>query len=109
MSNFKEKNIKYSTFCQNVLKKSAIIHGTLDAKHNEIMKEFNKKKQNLPKLKLKLDMLKEDLESANNPENYKKELIIKIEELENLDNKKNKKKKKKKNNKNQIANIINVN
>jgi len=109
MSNFKEKNIKYSTFCQNVLKKSAIIHGTLDAKHNEIMKEFNKKKQNLPKLKLKLDMLKEDLESANNPENYKKELIIKIEELENLDNKNNKKKNKNKNNNNQIANIINVN
>jgi hypothetical protein len=107
MSNFKEKNIKYSTFCQNVLKKSAIIHGTLDAKHNEIMKEFTKKKQNLPKLKLKLDMLKEDLESLNNPENYKKELIIKIEELENLDNKNNKNKKKNKNN--QIANIINVN
>ena len=40
MSNFKDKNIKYSTFCQNVLKKSAIIHGTLDAKHNEIMKDF---------------------------------------------------------------------
>ena len=66
MSNFKEKNIKYSTFCQNVLKKSAIIHGTLDSKHNEIMKEFEKKKENLPKLKLKLEKLISDLQKIDN-------------------------------------------
>ena len=54
MSNFKEKNIKYSTFCQNVLKKSAIVHGTLDAKHNEIMREFQKKKRKFTKIKIKI-------------------------------------------------------
>ena len=111
MSNFKEKNIKYSTFCQNVLKKSAIIHGTLDAKHTEIMKDFTKKKQNLPKLKHKLEKLKLDLNKLNNPENYKEEIIQKIKYLENI-NKNNKIKKTTKNiknTKNQLENIINVN
>jgi polyhydroxyalkanoate synthesis regulator phasin len=65
MSNFKEKNIKYSTFCQNVLKKSAIVHGTLDAKHNEIMKDFAKKKKSLPKLTEKLNQLKQDIDLLN--------------------------------------------
>jgi len=103
MSNFKEKNIKYSTFCQNVLKKSAIIHGTLDSKHNEIMKEFTKKKKFLPKLKLKLKKLKNDLENLNNPEEYRNILNNKLKELK-LD-----KKNIKKNINNQIQNIINVN
>ena len=84
MSNFKEKNIKYSTFCNNVLKKSAIIHGTLDAKHTEIMKDFTKKKQNLPKLQLKFDNLKLKLEKLNNPEKYKQELNQKITQLKEI-------------------------
>ena len=104
MSNFKEKNIKYSTFCNNVLKKSAIIHGTLDAKHTEIMKDFTKKKQNLPKLQLKLDNLKLKLEKLNNPEKYKQELNQKITQLKEI----NKNTKTKKNKKNQLENIINV-
>jgi hypothetical protein len=101
MSNFKEKNIKYSTFCQNVLKKSAIVHGTLDAKHNEIMKEFQKKKENLPKLKLKLNKLKNDLDNLSKPELYKQELITKLEESGKTI------KKNTKNKKNQLENIIN--
>ena len=104
MSNFKEKNIKYSTFCNNVLKKSAIIHGTLDAKHTEIMKDFTKKKQNLPKLQLKFDNLKLKLEKLNNPEKYKQELNQKITQLKEI----NKNTKTKKNKKNQLENIINV-
>ena len=104
MSNFKEKNIKYSTFCNNVLKKSAIIHGTLDAKHTEIMKDFTKKKQNLPKLQLKFDNLKLKLEKLNNPEKYKQELNQKITQLKEI----NKNIKTKKNKKNQLENIINV-
>ena len=104
MSNFKEKNIKYSTFCNNVLKKSAIIHGTLDAKHTEIMKDFNKKKQNLPKLELKLNNLKLKLEKLNNPEKYKQELNQKITQLKEI----NKNTKVKKNKKNQLENIINI-
>ena len=110
MSNFKEKNIKYSTFCQNVLKQSAIIHGTLDAKHNEIMKDFQKKKLALPKLKLKLEKLEDDLikiEDINEIQKQKKQITKQIQDLE-----KNIKKLKnntlKINNKkiNQIANII---
>jgi hypothetical protein len=104
MSNFKEKNIKYSTFCNNVLKKSAIIHGTLDAKHTEIMKDFTKKKQNLPKLQLKLDNLILKLEKLNNPEKYKQELNQKITQLKEI----NKNTKTKKNKKNQLENIINI-
>ena len=104
MSNFKEKNIKYSTFCNNVLKKSAIIHGTLDAKHTEIMKDFTKKKQNLPKLQLKFDNLKLKLEKLNNPEKYKQELNQKITQLKEI----NKNTKVKKNKKNQLENIINI-
>ena len=108
MSNFKEKNIKYSTFCQNVLKKSAMIHGTLDAKHTEIMKDFTKKKQNLPKIKLKLEKLELNLEKLNNPENYKEEIIQKIKQFEEINNN-TKVKKNKKNTKNQLENIININ
>jgi hypothetical protein len=104
MSNFKEKNIKYSTFCNTVLKKSAIIHGTLDAKHTEIMKDFTKKKQNLPKLQLKLDNLILKLEKLNNPEKYKQELNQKITQLKEI----NKNTKTKKNKKNQLENIINI-
>ena len=78
MSNFKEKNIKYSTFCQNVLKKSTIVHGTLDAKHTEIMKDFAKKKKSLPKLIEKLDQLKQDIEYLDDPDEYKKLLEHKI-------------------------------
>lgn len=102
MSNFKEKNIKYSTFCQNVLKKSTIVHGTLDAKHNEIMKDFAKKKKSLPKLNEKLDNIKQDLLDLDNPDEYKKTLEKKIKDLES-----NKKISKKKNSKkNQIEDII---
>jgi hypothetical protein len=106
MSNFKEKNIKYSTFCQNVLKKSAIVHGTLDAKHNEIMKEFQKKKENLPKLKLKLNKLKTDLDNLSKPELYKQDLINKLEKLDKVNEPI---KKTIKNKKNQLENIINQN
>jgi len=102
MSNFKEKNIKYSTFCQNVLKESAIVHGTLDAKHNEIMKDFAKKKKSLPKLVEKFNEIKEILEKLNNPEKYKEELTLKLKELET-----NKKiLRANKNKKNQIEDII---
>jgi len=100
MSNFKEKNIKYSTFCQNVLKKSAIVHGTLDAKHNEIMKDFAKKKKSLPRLTEKLNELKQDIELLNDPDVYKAVLEKRIKDLE-ID-----KKISKKNKKNQIADII---
>ncbi len=100
MSNFKEKNIKYSTFCQNVLKESAIVHGTLDAKHNEIMKDFAKKKKSLPKLTEKLNETKQILEKLNDPENYKAELTLKLKELESN------KKSGRKNKKNQIEDII---
>jgi hypothetical protein len=102
MSNFKEKNIKYSTFCQNVLKESAIVHGTLDAKHNEIMKDFAKKKKSLPKLIDKLNEIKQVLEKLNDSENYKEELTLKLKELEA-----NKKAARiNKNKKNQIEDII---
>jgi len=102
MSNFKEKNIKYSTFCQNVLKESTIVHGTLDAKHNEIMKDFAKKKKSLPKLIEKLNEIKQVLDKLNDPENYKAELTLKLKELEI-----NKKAEKiNKNKKNQIEDII---
>ncbi len=100
MSNFKEKNIKYSTFCQNVLKESAIVHGTLDAKHNEIMKDFAKKKKTLPKLTEKLAEVKQILNKLNDPDNYKAELTAKLKELETN------KKASKKNKKNQIEDII---
>ena len=42
MSNttFKDKNIKYSSFCNNVLNKSRIVHGTLDSKHKEKLIEL---------------------------------------------------------------------
>ena len=107
MSNFKEKNIKYSTFCQNVLKKSAIIHGTLDSKHNEIMKEFEKKKENLPKLKLKLEKLISDLQKIDNNEEINKQKIIYQNEINNIEENLLKNTKKvKKNKNNQIANII---
>lgn len=70
MVNFKEKNIKYSTFCQDLLKKSLIVHGTLDSKHNEIMKQFDKSRNNLNKLKNKLEKTKQKLNKIDDkPEN----------------------------------------
>ena len=42
-TNFKDKNIKYSSFCNNILNKSLLIHGTLDSKHQEKIKEFEKR------------------------------------------------------------------
>jgi len=107
MSNFKDKNIKYSTFCQNVLKKSAIIHGTLDAKHNEIMKDFEKKKENLPKLKIKLEKKMNEFKKIDNEEYNNKQKIMYQNEINNLEKnilKNSNKPKKSKNN--QIANII---
>lgn len=102
MSNFKEKNIKYSTFCQNVLKKSTIVHGTLDAKHNETMKDFAKKKKSLPKLIEKLNQIKQEIIDLDNPNEYKIILEKKIKELESC----KKISKKKNSNKNQIEDII---
>ena len=54
MSSFKEKNIKYSSFCNNVINKSMIKFGTLDNVHQEKMNEFDKKTKNLGKLKIRL-------------------------------------------------------
>jgi hypothetical protein len=85
MSNFKEKNIKYSTFCNNILNKSMIIHGTLDSKHTQIMNEFNKNSNNLNKLKAKIIKLKKEYSDCdNNFENNRKKLQLKdqFEELE---------------------------
>jgi hypothetical protein len=66
MGNFKEKNIKYSTFCNDVLKKSLIVHGTLDSKHNEIMQDFDKSRKNLIKLRNKLEKLENRLKKIEN-------------------------------------------
>lgn len=106
MSNFKEKNIKYSTFCQNILKKSAIIHGTLDSKHNDMMKEFATKKQNLPKLIIKLEKLKNDLINLDDIDEINKQKNILINEISNLEKNINLNNKKSKKKTNQIANII---
>jgi hypothetical protein len=95
-SNFKDKNIKYSSFCNNVLNKSLLIHGTLDSKHQDKMKEFEKRDKNMSKLDSKLDKLKEEYNFINNmkPINYTENDIIKkaklkdqIKDVENeLDN-----------------------
>jgi len=106
MSNFKEKNIKYSTFCNNIMKQSSIIHGTLDVKHSEIMKDFNKKKQNLPKLKIKLNKLIDDLEKIDNIIEINKQKNNINKQINILQNNKIKKIPKSINNINQIANII---
>lgn len=106
MSNFKEKNIKYSTFCQNVLKQSAIIHGTLDSKHNEIMKEFNKKKLTLPKLKLKLEKLENDLIKIDDNHEIQKQKKYLSKQIHDLEKNINKLNINSNNKDNQIANII---
>lgn len=59
-SSFKDKNIKYSSFCSNIINKSLIVHGTLDSKHQDKMKEFEKREKQLNKLKTKLDKLNKE-------------------------------------------------
>ena len=63
MSSFKDKNIKYSSFCNNIINKSLIVHGTLDSKHQEKIKEFEKKDKTIAKYKTKLQTMKKDLEN----------------------------------------------
>jgi polyhydroxyalkanoate synthesis regulator phasin len=58
-SSLKHKNIKYSSFCNNIINKSLIVHGTLDSKHQDKIKEFEKKEKNLNKCKGKLNKLKQ--------------------------------------------------
>lgn len=97
--NFKDKNIKYSSFCNNVLNKSLLIHGTLDSKHQEKIKEFEKREKNIYKFQNKLDKLNEDYNILNkiNPIEYTEDHIIKKakikdqiveieEEINNLNN-----------------------
>ena len=78
-SNFKDKNIKYSSFCNNILNKSLLIHGTLDSKHQDKMKEFEKRDKVLLKLQNKLYQLNEEYNIINkkNPIDYIEEDIIK--------------------------------
>ena len=78
-SNFKDKNIKYSSFCNNILNKSLLIHGTLDSKHQDKIKEFDKRDKVLLKLQNKLDKLNEDYIIINkkNPIDYIEQDIIK--------------------------------
>jgi hypothetical protein len=78
-SNFKDKNIKYSSFCNNILNKSLLIHGTLDSKHQDKMKEFDKRDKVLLKLQNKLYQLNEEYNIINqkNPIDYIEEDIIK--------------------------------
>lgn len=59
-SSFKDKNIKYSSFCNNIINKSLIVHGTLDSKHQEKIKEFEKKNKMLSKIKTRLEKLQKD-------------------------------------------------
>jgi hypothetical protein len=78
-TNFKDKNIKYSSFCNNILNKSLLIHGTLDSKHQDKMKEFDKRDKVLLKLQNKLYQLNEEYNIINkkNPIDYIEEDIIK--------------------------------
>ncbi len=78
-TNFKDKNIKYSSFCNNILNKSLLIHGTLDSKHQDKMKEFEKRDKVLLKLQNKLYQLNEEYNIINkkNPIDYIEEDIIK--------------------------------
>ena len=77
-TNFKDKNIKYSSFCNNILNKSLLIHGTLDSKHQDKMKEFDKRDKVLLKLQNKLYQLNEEYNIINkkNPIDYIEEDII---------------------------------
>lgn len=71
-SSFKDKNIKYSSFCNNILNKSLIVYGTLDSRHQDKLKEFEKKEKNILKLQNKLEKLREELKLFNDidPNNY---------------------------------------
>jgi bacterioferritin (cytochrome b1) len=77
-SAFKDKNIKYSSFCNNVLNKSLLVHGTLDSKHQEKMKEFEKRDKVVAKLQSKLSKLRQDFEVLSNksPVDYTEEDVL---------------------------------
>lgn len=83
MSNttFKDKNIKYSSFCNNVINKSRIVHGTLDSKHQEKIKEFEKKQSNIQKIKNKIFKLEQDILYTNTKERI--DIINSLNELNN--------------------------
>jgi hypothetical protein len=98
-TNFKDKNIKYSSFCNNILNKSLLIHGTLDSKHQEKIKEFEKRDKIIIKHQHKLDKLNEEYKILNikKPIDYIEQDIIKKakikdqivevqEEINNLNN-----------------------
>lgn len=78
LSSFKDKNIKYSSFCNNVLNKSILVHGTLDSKHQEKLKEFERRDKTIQKLKNKLDKYQQELDDLNNkyPAQYTEQDII---------------------------------
>lgn len=55
---FKDKNTKYTSFCNNVINKSRIQHGTLDSQFQDNIKNFDKKENSIDKLQLKYEKLK---------------------------------------------------
>jgi DNA-directed RNA polymerase subunit RPC12/RpoP len=57
---FKDKNTKYTSFCNNVINKSKIQQGTLDSQYQENIKEFDKNDSTLEKLKIKYEKLKKE-------------------------------------------------
>ena len=96
MSLFKEKTIKYNTLCNNNSKKNDIAYNSIDVKHIEIMNEFERKKEDLPNLKSKLDTLIIEINDLNDSEKIqekindlmlqKEKLLSKIEKLDKNDN-----------------------
>jgi len=77
MSLFKEKTIKYNTLCNNNSKNNNPTQNSVDVKHIEIMNEFERKKQELPKLKSDLDDKILEIEYLNDEEKIK----LKVNEL----------------------------
>ena len=93
MSIFKDKNLKFNTYCNKINKSKEICEISIEKKHMEKMDDFKKMNKNLPKLKNKLKIINNDLDLFNDQkqidllkekiESQKQKLLIRIENINN--------------------------
>lgn len=63
---FITKKLKYTTLKKSVNQDSLINYGTIDTLHNKFMDEFERQEKSIPKIELKIEKLKNELEELDN-------------------------------------------
>lgn len=83
MSLFKDKNLKFYTYCNKIDKNKEIYDNSINNKHVEKMKNFTKNNKNLPKFKEQLNEIENKIEILSN----QKEIDLILNKLNKQKNK----------------------